>query len=1013
MDKKFEQLIGDIVEGKCALFLGAGASATSLLENGQTAPIGNGLSKILYNHFFPKEIYENETLASTSGLITKNVGYDKLQDFLFMYLKNIKPSTGLQNLTKFRWKNIYTTNIETAIEIAYQNSKERAQNLEKVIGPLDIASQDKQTQVTLYKLHGCITRRDVGMVFSLEEYATSKEDHLKLFSCLSIDLIDSNMIFIGYSMIDSNFQEVWAAIKKYCKTTKSPNKYYYVSPFLKAPSITYLESEGFVVFNMGIDEFFENLVVQSRGHRKSLEEYYSENLKPVKLFEKINLIPEYKYRLSKNYDFPLIEVSYPHVKSNSFYRGNEPSWAEVKYNLDARRDLLEDLLQAFSEWHQIPRMALWVITGRAGDGKSMLLKRFAFEAALKIGETVLFSKSKADLDPQIIIDLYRKIKSPLVIFIDNTTDRIAKVNRLISFIKNEKAKILIVGTSRSSDWNLFYKDFYLTPGEFSLDRLSDDEIKGVLEKLRENGSLDHLGGLDEKERFLIFKEKSKRELLVALKEATSNKNFDEIIANEYATIRSEKGQLAYLYICLINQFRYHIPQSLLARVMGLDLSTIHENIFKYTDQIVFIEESIDGSDYLLRARHSIIAQIVVEYYLSGDVNKYNFLEDLLRNYIPSSPLEKSLVKKIYHHSTIRQLFHDIDIGVKCYELLSIHVPGDYFILQQKALFLSDYKKDYQRAKQAIGEAKRSSNSFLLQNTEGTILLNEALFEEDYSTSKYLMEKGKRILLHIIDNNYKNNSYNYHSLINHLIAWYEKFDKDDSQILEEIQQIIDEALRKHPNDHMILTECGRLEKIMNNSKDAITYFRQAIAINPGNLSARYLLARSLLSKGELANARTICDDGIRYSLKNHNLNRLRFEILHKSHENSENIKKAYQHYLSENESDDYIKLMYGAYLYVIGDNECDDIFFELRKSPRINYDEKYYPHFQIAKYLGLTELTESGRISRVIPTGFYVASIRFNTKTLCFLSIKKNVGGRTSFEYKYTFNYSGPFIYHIT
>lgn len=1018
MPPNLRSLLERVLTGNCTLFLGAGASATSKLRNGDRAPIGNKLAELVYKHFYPDVQYDNESLAYTSNIVSKAFGQDKLKDFLFSYLKDISPSLGLQNLTKFRWRNIYTTNIETAIERSYELCDERAQDVKVVVGPMDTSIQDNQTEVTLYKLHGCINRSDVGLVFSLEEYANTKENHLKLFNCLSNDLIESNVIFIGYSMLDSNFQETWSTIKKYCNTTQAPNKYYFVSPYLKSPSIDFLKSEGFEVFNIGVDEFAEQLVLQSRNERKTLNEYYNENIKPISLFGKINLSPEYKYRLSKNYDFPSIEVNSSLLKTTALYKGNLPSWADIKFNLDAGRDLFETLMRRFSEWIESPDTNLWLITGRAGDGKSMLLRRLAYEISLKVGETVLYAKSRAELEPEEIIELSKQLKLPLIIFIDDTTDRLYKVNRLISFIKSARLKVLIIGCSRTSDWSIVNKDFFIKPIEFNLPRLSDNEIKNILLKLQEHSALGHLGELNERERISFFKEKAERELLVALKEATLNKNFDEIIANEFSNIKSQDAQNAYLLVCLVYQFRYRIPQSLLVRILEYDISDIREKIFKFTEDIIFFDETPTNSDFLLRARHSVIAQTVVDYYLKGDVEKFDVLEKILNYHTPSNPLEKSLVKKIYHHTTVRRLFNDIQIGEQCYEMLSKEVPGDYYILQQKAIFLSDYKKDFKGAKEAIVNARHVSEeyydapTFILENTEGTILLNEALQTDDYVNSKFLMEKGKRIIMSIIRGSFKNNAYNYHSLINHMIAWYEKFNKEDAAVLEEIQKIIDEALKRSPNDHMILTECGKLESILNHTVGAIQYYRQAILINPRNSSARYLLVRSLFNKGELKEALEICEEGMNVSLDNQILNKTRFEVLHKLNNDKNALKKYYEDYLRKVPADLNIKLLFAAYLYVNGDNLCDKIFSQIRNSRSIPIDERYYPHSWIAKFLNEKEFYETGKIDKVTPTGYYINSTRFSTRTLAFLHGKRRRTTQTTFSYKYTFNFYGPYIVEV-
>lgn len=116
-----EQLLIDaILSNKACLFLGSGAVASSILNNGKTSPVGSGLSEIIYNHFFHDEKFEYESLSLVSSMVQQQFGKEILFEFLQDFFKDIKPSNGITKLTKFKWSNIYTTNIDRAIEIAYK-----------------------------------------------------------------------------------------------------------------------------------------------------------------------------------------------------------------------------------------------------------------------------------------------------------------------------------------------------------------------------------------------------------------------------------------------------------------------------------------------------------------------------------------------------------------------------------------------------------------------------------------------------------------------------------------------------------------------------------------------------------------------------------------------------------------------------------------------------------------------------------------------------------------------------
>lgn len=964
----YDNLVEAILSENAVIFLGAGASATSLLTDNQPVPLGNKLGCILYQKFFPDENYDGESLQLTSSLIcSKETGRKELHSYLYELFDGIKPSQGLIDLTKFHWRNIYTTNIDQALENAYKLATDNAQEIVPVVGARDRGAENNNIQVSLNKLHGCISRKDVSLVFSLEDYATYKNDHLKLFEKLNADLVDRYVIFIGYSLQDSNFQQEWSTIKKYCHPTSIKDRYFFVSPNIKASLKEFLNNEGFTCCPMDIDTFGAFIVNRTKGRRESLNDFFSKNIAPTNLLQSIELSDQDKYFISSDYTFPLIEIQKPYLKSTGFYKGLEPRWGDLKHNLDVTRDLLEDLIDDFVNWFAKPKKDFWIITGRAGDGKSTLLKRLAIEMASKVGDIVLFAGSRASLDPTKIVRLYESINNPLVIFIDNISDRETKVNKLIEFIKNKNAKILLVGASRISDWNLATDSFITGFKEYRLDKLSDNEIEQFIFKLSINDSLGHLENFDDLGKRNIFRQAAERELLVALKEVITGEKFTDIIASEFSGIRSPEAQSAYLYICFVNQFRYRMPMSLFFRIMNVEAENIREKIFKFLEGMIISDDTKDKSDYLIGSRHPVIAEVVIDLFCKGDVERYDNIVKTMEHCIPSNPLEMSLVKKISHHSTITNLFKDIDKGINCFDALTEKFSGDPFIWQQKALFQLSFE-DFEGAKDSISQAlNMNPNSHIFQNTQGTIYLKESLMQEDPVKAAYLRDQGKMILMQTARK--YNSPFHYHSLANKLISWYKTYPSERNQkLIEEIQDILSEATRLYPSDSMIIGEVGRFQEIIPNVESAKAYFQKAIDLNPRNMSARYLLSKILINQNDVNKALEICSEGVILKDDEVLLNRLLLEIMHKSGTKKDIILDQYSRYLATIKNDFFIKLCHGAYLYLLEDDSCSDIFADLRINPFISNREKYRFEPHIKKHLNITDFTENAFVKIQTPRG---------------------------------------------
>lgn len=90
-------LIDAILSNKSCLFLGSGAVASSVLNNGNTSPVGSGLAEIIHNNFYPNEKFDYEALSLVSSMVQNQFGKESLFEFLQDFFKDIKPSSGIKN----------------------------------------------------------------------------------------------------------------------------------------------------------------------------------------------------------------------------------------------------------------------------------------------------------------------------------------------------------------------------------------------------------------------------------------------------------------------------------------------------------------------------------------------------------------------------------------------------------------------------------------------------------------------------------------------------------------------------------------------------------------------------------------------------------------------------------------------------------------------------------------------------------------------------------------------------
>ena len=106
----------------------------------------------------------------------------------------------------------------------------------------------------------------------------------------------------------------------------------------------------------------------------------------------------------------------------------------------------------------------------------------------------------------------------------------------------------------------------------------------------------------------------------------------------------------------------------------------------------------------------------------------------------------------------------------------------------------------------------------------------------------------------------------------------------------------------------------------------------------------------------------------------------------------------------------MKLCYAAYLYGEGNKKCDRLFAELRNSEIMSFKEKLKISPEINKITNLS-ISEVGVIVSVKAKNYFVKTERFDSDTICYLSVNSVQGVTKGNRLKYdlNFNYMGPTI----
>jgi SpoVK/Ycf46/Vps4 family AAA+-type ATPase len=108
-----------------------------------------------------------------------------------------------------------------------------------------------------------------------------------------------------------------------------------------------------------------------------------------------------------------------------FYKGYFINWDPIIKEYDSKRTISDNILyEVFlkDEAKDKGNFQFYMLLGYAGSGKSVTLKRIAWEASTQLNKICIFYKSNTNLRAEPIIELFNFVKERIYIFIDDIAD---------------------------------------------------------------------------------------------------------------------------------------------------------------------------------------------------------------------------------------------------------------------------------------------------------------------------------------------------------------------------------------------------------------------------------------------------------------------------------------------------------------------------------------------------------------------------------------------------------------
>ena len=1025
-------LITQVREAKGVLVLGAGASASATAGTGRTAPLsGQALAGLIADQFLGGE-YSDQPLPTVSEYAISEASLFAVQEFIKDAFEPLEPAPFHLSVPSFKWHGIATTNFDRVIEKAYEQCQKPLQRLKPVIQNGDGFEDCLRDRgcVLLLKLHGCISRtavQECPLILTPEQYITHRAGRSHLFQLLEQWANERPLIFVGHSIQDPDLRALLLTLSE---VGANRLRYYAVVPDATPVSRRFWEGKRTSIIDGTFEEFLS--VLDSRipaAFRPLAGTVTSDsNLAVAERFSQRDIVPSAHCTrfLSESVDYVKAAASTTAVQPVDFYRGDGAGWAPIEQSLDVKRALSENvLLDVFlntpADDPNDPEVVL--IKGHAGAGKSVLLRRIAWQASHDFNALCLFIRADAHIDKGAVLELLELVDERVYLFVDDAARHVRELVSLIRQTHSERRRITYVLGERLNEWNVYGGPLasFIT-NEFVVEYLESNEIDQLLSLLEKHKALGTLEKLSKADRRTAFEEKAGRQLLVALHEATLGKPFEEIIEDEFNSIVPVTAQDLYLTICLLNRLGVRVRAGLISRVHDVPFHYFEEHFFLPLEHVVKTSYDRGLRDHVYTARHPYIAEMVFRRVLKQPAERLDKYVRTLEHMNLEYSTDGQAFRQLLKGRVLEQLFPDKNMVRQLYNVARALAGDDPLLLHQMALYeMHAVGGDLAEADRLLSIAsRRAPRDLTLKHSQAELQLSFAeSARSDLEKEQHLRESARIARDLRTTQADADTPHAHHTLIKIALKKLEwrlheggGGDADEGPVpdivpaIREAEETLAEGLQRFPDESYLLDAEARLATMLNNSSRALSAMKRAFETNPlsGYIAVR--LARAFEGSGDPESAQDVLtkaiganptDTGIHY--------RLARLLMQRTPSDESTIRYHLQRSFIEGDYNHEAKLVYGRHLFLNGQlQEAEAVYTGLR-SVRLPFDRRTKPLF-------ITDERFAGNVQRVEMSycfiqrdgaGDRIFAHRKNVKKELFRLLM--VSSRVTF--KLGFSFSGP------
>ena len=916
--------------------------------NGKHPPSSEQLRTILGKQFFGNAM-EKYDLAFLAEMAIQAQGQALVFEFIRDILKPFKPSTAHYLIPTFGWRAIATTNYDTLIDDAYARTAKRIQTIVPFVKdsePVEERIQRTSNPLPYLKLHGCLKHlhdRDIPLVLTHESYSRYEKHRKHLYSRLRALAHESTFLFCGYKLGDPHIRKT---IYELAEDGIRRPTWFLVAPNFEEHESSFWASLNVTAISATFTDLMESLDSAIPSAGRALGAISSAQDQPIRSHFISKEPTPSKLISALHRDLVYIHTGIPIDPQDpkKFYQGFDTGWGVISQDLDVRRKPVEDLLMdAVVDCPANPTPELFVFTGPAGAGKTIALKRAAWEAATSFDALCLWLGEGGALDDETIFDLHRLTNERVFLFVDRVALRIEQVTHLLGMAKERGIPITVVGSERLNEWNIYGGPLQSVcqATELPIHNLSESEIDALLDLLTSHNALGLLAGESRKTQKQAFVDRAGRQLLVALHEATLGKPFETIVFDEYLRIVPETAKQLYLDICTMHQHGVPARAGTISRISGIQFKDFAEDFFPPLEKIVLTSTDPYTGDYQYRARHARIARLVFQNARNNDQDRADQLIRIVSSLDVGYGVDRSALRGIAHGRNLVSDIREAEFGRSVFRAAMKTAPDEPFILQQWAIFELHHKEGSLDEADALirKAADRNPTSNSIKHTHASICRRRAI----EAKSPLAKEKYRRLAKERLSE-MQSRVDSYAPNLRAQIAIDELSDIEKSlpespsegelaklqDSLEKTENLVSRASQMFPEDAQILQTVARFNRLLSQEDRAIRALELSWKAGPKGSSVAVKLARHYANQEEDEKSLAILQSALERDSSDHraHLEMARY-LFRKEPARRDEIHQHFMRSYSPNDMRFEARYLHAQYLFYVGRSlESKELFAEI-------------------------------------------------------------------------------------